>query len=138
MNTNFDYSEYLLQPLSLSIYYLSPQVELLKKLYTSTHPAYNKIYKLQKDKKRERTKEIKGASPIITSNIQDPTQSEPNKQRTLENQEGEPSSKMVLRNKRKVFYDKSSESDDYVKNLRSKRYVRDKPVSHHDYRRFRN
>ncbi|CAG8727639.1 21862_t:CDS:2 [Gigaspora margarita] len=62
------------------------------------------------ERKRLRTNEndkvaIKGASPIITSNIRDPTQSEPNKQRTLENQE-EPSSRMVLRKQKKGFYDK--------------------------------
>ncbi|CAG8853026.1 19099_t:CDS:2, partial [Gigaspora margarita] len=95
------------------------------------------------ERKRLRTNEndkvaIKGGSPIITSNIRDPTQSEPNKQRTLENQK-EPSSRMVLRKQKKGFYDKSSDSDDYVKNLSTIRiqdqndYVHDKPVSHHDY-----
>ncbi|KAF0464628.1 hypothetical protein F8M41_026457 [Gigaspora margarita] len=115
MNTNFDYSEYLLQPLSLSIYYLSPQVELLKKLYTIY--ADTEVDSAGQERKRLRTNEndkvaIKGASPIITSNIRDPTQSEPNKQRTLENQE-EPSSRMVLRKQKKELIN--------YKNSRSKR-----------------
>ncbi|KAF0364786.1 hypothetical protein F8M41_013861 [Gigaspora margarita] len=55
----------------------------------------------EQERKRLKTNEndkvaVKGASPIITSNIRDPTQSEPNKQRILENQ-GELLSRMVLR-----------------------------------------
>ncbi|KAF0352497.1 hypothetical protein F8M41_015216 [Gigaspora margarita] len=57
-------------------------------------------------------------------------ESHPSKeQQTLENQEGEPSSGMVLRKQKKVFNAKSSDSGCYVKNARSKRYVRDIPVS---------
>uniref|UniRef100_A0A8H3WVV1 Uncharacterized protein n=1 Tax=Gigaspora margarita TaxID=4874 RepID=A0A8H3WVV1_GIGMA len=110
MNTNFDYSDSWTQDFKICA-----KNTTNKKIWD----VRDRIASL-KERKRIRANEhdkvaVKGVLPNITSNIRDPTQSEPNKQQTLEIQEEEPSSGMVLRKQKKGFYDKSSDSDDYVK-----------------------